>query len=62
MTWMLSLSSVGPSSLSRWAMEIMTINELDFYQDNMRNSIIMIFKGLGKGLICYEFVYLEVII
>ena len=40
----------------------MTINELDFYQDNMRNSIIMIFKGLGKGLICYEFVYLEVII
>lgn len=30
-------------------MEIMTINELDFYQDNMRNSIIMIFKGIGNG-------------
>lgn len=31
-------------------MEIMTINEFDYYQDNMRNSIIMIFKGLGEML------------
>ena len=32
----------------RWAMEIMTISEYSYYQDNMRNNIIMTFKGLGK--------------
>ena len=30
-------------------MEIMTINEYEYYQDNMRNAIIMIFKGLGES-------------
>ena len=30
-------------------MEIMTINEYSYYQDNMRNAIIMIFKGLGES-------------
>ena len=29
-------------------MEIMTISEYSYYQDNMRNNIIMTFKGLGK--------------
>jgi len=33
----------------RWAVEIMTINEYEYYQENMRNSIIMIFKGIGEG-------------
>jgi hypothetical protein len=28
-------------------MEIMTISESYYYQDNMRNDIIMLFKGIG---------------
>ena len=34
-------------SYNRWAMEAITINEFNYYQDNMRISTIMIFKGIG---------------
>jgi hypothetical protein len=34
-------------SYNRWAMEALTINEFNYYQDNLRIATIMIFKGIG---------------
>ncbi|KAG2452836.1 hypothetical protein HYH02_002182 [Chlamydomonas schloesseri] len=41
------LEGVLGLSYNRWAMEIVTINELKYYQNDMRNVIVMMARGIG---------------
>ncbi|KAG2499694.1 hypothetical protein HYH03_002629 [Edaphochlamys debaryana] len=41
------LEGVLGISYNRWAMEIVTINEMKYYQDDMRNTIVMMSRGIG---------------